>query len=257
MRFDDRNARSTGRLLAYSVVAGLLAIFATAVGPGARPEPDNRLMTATEPTPSYTAYQEPLTPTVPVLVAAGRVPPLEVLDSWTTTTTPESTTTTTEASGDGQGSGQSSSASGGQGGAQSTTSTSTTTTTTTAPAPDPSGFRSDYESDFVGRINSLRKSNGDASLSRSGSLDKRARDWAKKMAESGKLQHSDLGSLVPPWQAAGENLGTGSSVAGIFDALASSGSHRSTMLGNYSHVGVGVWVDSNGTLWTAHLFGLE
>lgn len=136
-------------------------------------------------------------------------------------------------------------------------SVSNTTASTSPPSTVQAGFRSDYEADFYGRINSLRSSQGLPSLSREGSLDARARDWARHLAESGSLQHSDIGSLVPPWTAAGENLGSGGSVAGVFDALASSGGHRSNMLGDFTHAGIGVWVDEDGTLWTVHLFARE
>jgi uncharacterized protein YkwD len=132
-----------------------------------------------------------------------------------------------------------------------------TTTATTAPPPPPapSGeYRSDYESDFYGRINSLRNANGLGSLSRDGSLDSRARSWAKKMAEAGKLSHSNLSSLLPPWSAAGENVGKGGSVSSVFNALTASSGHYSVMTGDFTHVGLGVWVDANGTLWTVHVF---
>jgi len=134
------------------------------------------------------------------------------------------------------------------------TTTAPAATTTTQP-PSPKGeFRSDYESDFHGRINSLRGSNGLAALARNGSLDARARDWAKTMAESGSLKHSNIGSLVPPWSAAAENVGKGGSVSSIFGLLKGSSGHLANMLGNYTDVGIGVWRDSSGTIWTVHVF---
>jgi len=130
------------------------------------------------------------------------------------------------------------------------------TTTTTAPAPSTSsGFRSDYESDFRGRINSVRSSNGLTSLSSEGSLNARARDWAKRMAANGGLSHSNISSLVPPWSAAGENVGLGGSVGSIFNSLAGSSGHLQNMLSDaFTHFGVGVWEDESGLLWTAHVF---
>jgi uncharacterized protein YkwD len=74
------------------------------------------------------------------------------------------------------------------------------------------------------------------------------------MAGDGGLSHSNLGSLVPPWSAAGENVGMGGSVKAVFSALAGSSGHRANMLGDYTHFGVGVWVDSDGVIWTAHVF---
>ena len=46
----------------------------------------------------------------------------------------------------------------------------------------------------------------------------------------------------------------GGSVGSVFDALRASGGHFSIMVGDFTHVGIGVWVDGNGTVWTAHLF---
>ena len=74
------------------------------------------------------------------------------------------------------------------------------------------------------------------------------------MAESKQLKHSNIGNLVPPWSGAGENVGKGGSVGSIFNSLAGSGGHKANMLGDYTDVGVGVWVDTNGTLWTVHVF---
>ncbi len=110
------------------------------------------------------------------------------------------------------------------------------------------------ESQFVSKINSFRSSKGLTPLKRDGSLDASARAWAEKLASNGKLSHSDLGRLLPPWSAAGENVGTGGSVGSIFDALVASSGHRENMLGDYTHIGVGVFVDGAGRLWTAHLF---
>jgi uncharacterized protein YkwD len=116
------------------------------------------------------------------------------------------------------------------------------------------GPSAEFEGQFVSRINGLRSDNGLGALTRDGSLDSRARSWAEKMAGDGGLSHSDLGSLLPPWSAAAENVGMGGSVKSIFGALAGSSGHRANMLGDYSHVGVGVWVDSDGAIWTAHVF---
>jgi uncharacterized protein YkwD len=129
--------------------------------------------------------------------------------------------------------------------------TSSSTTTTTAPV---GGYSSSAESDFASKINSHRSSNGHSSLSRAGSLDSYARSWAKQMADNGQISHSNVGSLIPPWSSVGENVGTGGSVSDIFDALRSSSGHNSNMLGDFTHMGIGVYKDGSGQLWTAHVF---
>lgn len=125
---------------------------------------------------------------------------------------------------------------------------------TSPPATASGGFVAAAESDFAGRINSYRDGDGLSGLSRHGSLDSYARSWAKTLAERGELSHSDIGSLLGSWSSVGENVGMGGSVSGIFDALASSSGHRGNMLGDYTHFGIGVYQDSDGTLWTAHVF---
>jgi uncharacterized protein YkwD len=74
------------------------------------------------------------------------------------------------------------------------------------------------------------------------------------MAERGDISHSNIGSLLPPWSSVGENVGAGGSAGSLFDALVDSSGHRSNMLGDFTHMGIGAWRDSSGTLWTAHVF---
>ena len=116
------------------------------------------------------------------------------------------------------------------------------------------GFNAAYEAEFAAKIDGLRSSKGLAGLARDGSLDAEARAWAQQMAERGDLSHSNISRFVPPWSAAAENVGRGGSVSSLFDAFAGSSGHLSNMLGGYTHVGIGVWVDGSGTLWTAHVF---
>ena len=135
---------------------------------------------------------------------------------------------------------------------------SVATTTTVPPPPPPpevqAGPNAEFESQFASSINSYRSGNGLAGLTRDGSVDARARSWSEAIASAGGLSHSDLGSLMPPWSAAAENVGTGGSVSDVFDALVGSSGHRANMLGEYTHYGIGVWVDSSGTIWTTHVF---
>ena len=169
----------------------------------------------------------------------------------TTTIRPSTTTTLAPVK---KGSSGTSTGSGGSGSSGSDTTSTSTTQPETPPVTIKAEFRSDYEADFRSRINSLRSSNGLSALSSNGSLNARARDWAKSMADSNSLKHSNIGNLVPPWSGAGENVGKGGSVGSIFNSLAGSSGHLANMLGDYTDVGVGVWVDSNGTLWAVHVF---
>lgn len=246
---------SENRVLALAVCVTLLVGAALVWGGDDEPAFFATPVTA----PEYEAAPEPpvlMDPEVLALLAAE--PELiEQATPTTTSTTEPSTTTTLETT--------TTSAT-----TTSTASPSPTTTSpspTTAPAPTsppttqaptttaPSGgFNSGAESDFASRINSYRGSNGLSSLSRSGSLDSYARSWAKQMSDNGSLSHSNIGSLLGKWSSVGENLGVGGSVSSVFGALVNSSGHSQNMLGDFTHFGVGVYQDSDGTLWTCHVF---
>lgn len=110
------------------------------------------------------------------------------------------------------------------------------------------------ENEFASSINSYRSSQGLSALSRSGSLDSYARSWAEQMAANGGLSHSDVGSLLGQWSAVGENTGVGYSVSALFGAFVDSPDHQSNILGEFTHVGIGVYQDADGALWTTHVF---
>jgi uncharacterized protein YkwD len=134
----------------------------------------------------------------------------------------------------------------------STTNTTAAPTTTAAPA---GSFSSSAESDFVNRINGLRADNGLPALKVDGDLKAYARNWAEHMATVDKFQHSDIGDLLNPWTIVGENIGKGGSVASLFQALVNSPGHYANMVEDaFTHVGVGVWIDDDGTMWTTHVF---
>lgn len=139
-----------------------------------------------------------------------------------------------------------------------TTAPAAASTTTAAPvtttAPPSGGFDAAHENSFASLINSHRTANGLAALSRNSSLDAEARAWSQQMAAQGSLSHSNLGRFLPPWSSVGENVAVGGSVSSIFGGLTASAGHNANMLGDFTHVGVGVWVDSSGSVWTTHVF---
>ncbi|HJQ76159.1 MAG TPA: CAP domain-containing protein [Acidimicrobiia bacterium] len=238
------------RLLASILIAVLLGAAGIVWGGGAEQEqvfspPVTNAPTTTE--PEYSAIVESAVAATPFEAEEEELTQSALshaTSTTTTTTTTVATTTTAEAT---------------TTDASATASRSSSPATTEAPSPpDPpatdAGFNSGAESDFAGRINSHRGGAGLGALSRSGSLDSYARSWAKKMASAGGLSHSNIGSLLGSWSAVAENVGMGGSVSGIFSALAGSGGHNANMLGDYTHMGIGAWVDDNGTIWTAHVF---
>lgn len=164
---------------------------------------------------------------------------LDFLPPQTTTTQPEATTTVSVAEHE-------------VAGEPGTTTTLPQTTTSTTAAVG--GFNAGFESAFVSSINSLRAGQGLTALTRNAGLDAEARSWSESMASSGVLGHSDIGRLIPPWVGVAENVGNGSTVSSVFTALSASSGHLTNMTGDYTDLGVGVWVDGAGILWTTHLF---
>ncbi|MGF1617676.1 MAG: CAP domain-containing protein [Acidimicrobiia bacterium] len=142
--------------------------------------------------------------------------------------------------------------------ASTTTAPPVSSTTSLAPAtttaPPSGGFNPGHESSFASLINSHRTANGLTALSRDSGLDAEARAWSQQMAANGGLSHSNLSRFLPPWSSVGENVAFGGSVSSIFGGLTASSGHNANMLGDFTHLGVGVWVDSAGTLWTTHVF---
>ena len=146
-----------------------------------------------------------------------------------------------------------------------TSAPATTAPPTTAPPPIttappattiPAGnFDGGAEADFLGRINGLRGSVGVGALTSNAELNNYARWWAKEMADSDNFAHSNIGSLLNPWTIVGENIAYGGSVSAMFTGLANSSGHYNNMVeSRYTSVGVGVYVDSSGRLWTCHVF---
>lgn len=135
--------------------------------------------------------------------------------------------------------------------------TTTAVTTTTAVIATGS-FSPGGESEFLSKMNGLRASVGVAGLASNSELNNYARWWAKQMADSGSISHStdSLSSLIDPWSYLAENVGSGPSVSSLFNALVNSPAHYPNMVNPiYTSVGVGVYIDASGFLWTAHVFG--
>lgn len=206
--------------------------------------------------PTYEVEETPPLVDSEILERQAKEPELieEALASTTSTTAPPTTTTTTTAAPATTSPEPASSGSPGS----TTSSTSTTTTTTEPPTTTTTtaagGFVGSAENEFASSINSYRSSNGLPAISRNGSLDSYARSWAQHMAANGGLSHSDIGSLLGQWSAVGENVGVGHSVSSLFGAFVDSPDHKSNIVGEFTHVGIGVYKDADGALWTTHVF---
>lgn len=108
---------------------------------------------------------------------------------------------------------------------------------------------------YFSRLNAERADHGLARLAMSADLSAVAQTWADHMAASGVLSHNpDLTGRVSDWQAVGENVGDGPSIADLDAAFMASPTHRHNILDpSYEQVGVGT-VDRNGVIWISVVF---
>jgi len=114
----------------------------------------------------------------------------------------------------------------------------------------------------VSDVNQQRAAAGLPPVYEDGGLTALAQQKAADMAATGNLVHtSDLGgtvgSVLPSYTGAAENVGLGPSTATVTSAFMGSPTHRSAILGNYNTAGVGVSVGADGRVWVAQLFALS
>jgi hypothetical protein len=111
------------------------------------------------------------------------------------------------------------------------------------------------EAAFVAEINALRASKGLPGLEVHPNLVGKARDWAKTMADAGRIWHSRLSDgVTADWQKLGENVGVGPSVKGLHAAFVASPHHYENLVDSaFTHVGIGV-VTVNGTIYVSEMF---
>jgi len=113
-------------------------------------------------------------------------------------------------------------------------------------------------------VNHDRAANGLPPLTWSPKLANQAGTWANSMANSGSLEHQNLGGLVSSADYGGfrtmaENIfvGTvGMSAEQVEGAWMSSPEHRANIVsGNYNIVGIGYFRSGDGRLWVVQDFG--
>jgi hypothetical protein len=111
------------------------------------------------------------------------------------------------------------------------------------------------EADFVGKINSLRASQGAGTLQVHSVLTAKAQAWAAHMAATGCLCHSNLTDGVNvSWSKLGENVGRGPNVASLQAAFIASHEHYVNMMDrSFQWVGIGV-AYGQGQMWVAEVF---
>ena len=110
------------------------------------------------------------------------------------------------------------------------------------------------ESTFVSRINASRAAAGLAPLEVNADLVDDAAAWSQRMLEAGAISHNpNLGSVTTGWEALGENVGVGPDEGSLHDAFMGSSGHRQNILGDFTHVGVGVVAEPE-RMWVTVIF---
>jgi len=111
----------------------------------------------------------------------------------------------------------------------------------------------------VSAVNQERTAAGLAPVYEDGGLTALAQQKSAQMAATGDLVHTGdlggtVGSVLPSFTGAAENIGQGQSVATVTNSFMGSPTHRSAILGDFSTAGVGVTVGGDGRVWVAQLF---
>lgn len=101
---------------------------------------------------------------------------------------------------------------------------------------------SDQELQGHDLVSAARRDHGVGALSVHPELQLKAHEWARYLASTGKLEHSELtAGIAAPWIALGETVSSSGSATGAFDAQMRSDGHRRKLLDpKFTHVGVGI-----------------
>lgn len=127
---------------------------------------------------------------------------------------------------------------------------------TGAPAGAQASDAAGMEQEFVSLLNDLRSEKGLAPLAHHDELVGKARNWSATMAAEGRIWHSNLrDGITAPWRRLGENVGMGGSVRALHDALVASPGHYANLIDpEYNHIGIGVVIDADGTIFVSQEF---
>jgi hypothetical protein len=138
-----------------------------------------------------------------------------------------------------------------------------------APAGEPPAASSDdapgaMEREIFERVNAEREERGLDPVAWDDTLAGLARDWSREMADSGRLRHQDLGTVIQEgevegYASLGENIfsGTGPVTAGrVHEGWMRSEDHRGNVLEpGWDRLGIGVVCTEDGSTWATQEFG--
>ena len=122
------------------------------------------------------------------------------------------------------------------------------------PAPPSAPALSAREREMVNLVQDLRAQYGAGALEVSIDLSEVARDWSIELP-NGFYHNPSVGNEIPGgWRMWGENIAYNSSIQAAFDALVNSSGHFRNMVNpDFTHIGVGVYVDG-GRVYVTQVF---
>lgn len=125
------------------------------------------------------------------------------------------------------------------------------------PAPPPTDEIAEARNRIVADTNAARARQGLPALAQLSGITTVAQDWAETMAANRRMEHNpSYASQMPRgWTRAAENVAYGYGVTSVVDAWMNSPGHRANILGDFTHIGVGVAKGSDGQLYYVQNFG--
>lgn len=109
---------------------------------------------------------------------------------------------------------------------------------------------------ILSETNTARSKAGLGALKAQGSMHGVAVAWSAKQAAAGTMSHNPAYSTQIPsgWSRAGENVASGYAAARVTTAWLNSPGHRANILGQFTHIGIGVACSSSGTAFYTQVF---
>jgi len=109
----------------------------------------------------------------------------------------------------------------------------------------------------LGEINQVRARAGLGALAIHLAASEIARDWSQQMAAGGFFSHrpgDQLSAMLPSgWRQWGENIASAPDIFWAQSSLEQSPGHYANMVGEFTHVGIGVY-RVNGQVWVTQNF---
>lgn len=118
---------------------------------------------------------------------------------------------------------------------------------------DPAQIRAE----ILERTNAHREAEGLPALSASARIGEVAQAWSGvQAAEQGMRHNPDYSTQIPAgWRAAGENVASGyPTAADVMTGWIGSSGHNANLLGDFTHIGIGVAVAADGTPYYTQVF---